>query len=55
VALGLLFLKLSPEPFKQRHARLQGESRAIAEDRDQFIAENAFSIPGEAKWSQLQP
>ena len=55
VVLGLIFLKYISDAFEERHAvvlDLWGEE--AAEDRDEYIAENIFWVPPDARWSVLQ-
>jgi type I restriction enzyme M protein len=54
VVLGLLFLKYISDAFEELHAELQGEPGADPEDRDEYLAENVFWVPQEARWSGLQ-
>jgi type I restriction enzyme M protein len=54
VALGLIFLKYISDSFGELHARLAAEPGADPEDRDEYIAENVFWVPKEARWSFLQ-
>jgi type I restriction enzyme M protein len=69
VVLGLIFLKYISDAFEEHHARLLKEAanpkseyyvkeeRArykVAEDRDEYLAENIFWVPKEARWSYLQ-
>jgi type I restriction enzyme M protein len=68
VVLGLIFLKYISDAFEEHHARLLKEAanprsesyvkeeRArykVAEDRDEYLAENIFWVPKEARWSYL--
>ncbi len=54
VALGLIFLKYISDAFKAKHQALLAEDPAAAEDRDEYLAENVFWVPKEARWSHLQ-
>ncbi len=69
VVLGLIFLKYISDAFEEWHARLLKEaadpkseyfvkeSKAryeVAEDRDEYTAENVFWVPQKARWSYLQ-
>ena len=54
VVLGLIFLKYISDAFEERRAALQAESGADPEDRDEYIAENVFWVPAEARWRQLR-
>ncbi len=70
VALGLIFLKYISDAFEEKHSALlaeaedeaarslaaggPGESGVDPEDRDEYLAENVFWVPREARWSHLQ-
>lgn len=54
VALGLIFLKYISDAFESRHAQLLKEDAAAAEDKDEYLADNIFWVPKEARWSYLQ-
>ncbi len=54
VVLGLLFLKYISDVFEEHHARLQNEPLADPEDPDEYLAENIFWVPPEARWAVLQ-
>ena len=54
VALGLIFLKYISDAFESRHAELSGEDSAAAEDKDEYLADNIFWVPKEARWSHLR-
>ncbi|WP_081504027.1 HsdM family class I SAM-dependent methyltransferase [Methylococcus capsulatus] len=51
---GLIFLKYISDAFEARHAALMREDPAAAEDRDEYLADNVFWVPKEARWSHLQ-
>ncbi len=69
VVLGLIFLKYISDAFEERHTFLLREAAKpksdwyvkeekarykVAEDRDEYLAENIFWVPKEARWSALQ-
>nr|WP_288498306.1 class I SAM-dependent DNA methyltransferase [uncultured Pseudomonas sp.] len=54
VALGLIFLKYISDAFEARHAELLEEDPQAAEDKDEYLADNIFWVPREARWSHLQ-
>ncbi|MDR2991557.1 MAG: type I restriction-modification system subunit M [Burkholderiaceae bacterium] len=54
VALGLIFLKYISDAFEARHAQLLAEDAAAAEDKDEYLADNIFWVPKDARWSHLQ-
>jgi len=53
VALGLIFLKYTSDAFEARHAELLAEDPQAAEDRDEYLADNIFWVPKNARWSML--
>src|SRR4051812_13863114 len=54
VALGLIFLKHISNAFEAKHAELVAEDPSAAEDPDEYLADNIFWVPKEARWSHLQ-
>ena len=54
VALGLIFLKYISDAFEARHNALLAEDAQAAEDKDEYLADNVFWVPKEARWSHLQ-
>ena len=54
VALGLIFLKYISDAFEARHAELLREDPQAAEDRDEYLADNVFWVPKDARWSHLK-
>ena len=69
VVLGLIFLKYISDAFEEKHDSLLKEfanpqseyyikdetiRSQSAEDRDEYLAENIFYVPKEARWSYLQ-
>ncbi len=54
VALGLIFLKYISDAFEAKHKALLAEDALAAEDKDEYLAENVFWVPREARWSHLQ-
>lgn len=69
VALGLIFLKYISDAFKERHKQLLSyvsepsseyyikEEQArygVVEDRDEYLSENIFWVPKEARWPHLR-
>ena len=54
VALGLIFLKYISDAFEAKRAELLVEELADAEDPEEYLAENVFWVPKEARWSRLQ-
>ncbi len=54
VALGLIFLKYISDAFEAKRGALLEEDLADAEDPEEYLAENVFWVPKEARWSRLQ-
>jgi len=54
VVLGLIFLKYISDAFEEKHAALAREDGADPEDPDEYLAENIFWVPVEARWSFIQ-
>ncbi|MDH3069335.1 MULTISPECIES: type I restriction-modification system subunit M [unclassified Akkermansia] len=54
VALGLIFLKYISDAFEAKHKSLLAEDILAAEDKDEYLAENVFWVPKEARWSHLR-
>ena len=54
VVLGLIFLKYISDSFEEVHAQLVKEKDADPEDRDEYLAQNVFWVPKEARWTFLQ-
>src|SRR5260370_37324669 len=51
VALGLIFLRYISIAFDAKHAVLLKEAATAADDRDEYLAENIFWVPKQARWS----
>ncbi len=54
VVLGLIFLKYISDSFEEVHGKLLLEKEADPEDRDEYLAQNVFWVPKEARWPFLQ-
>ena len=58
IVLGLIFLKYISDAFEEMHQKLiagEGEYEgADPEDKDEYVAENVFFVPKEARWSHIQ-
>ena len=54
VALGLIFLKYISDAFEAKRTELLTEELADAEDPEEYLAENVFWVPREARWSHLR-
>ena len=53
VALGLIFLKYISDAFEAKHQALLAEDAQAAEDPDEYLADNVFWVPKEARWSHF--
>ena len=55
VVLGLIFLKYISDAFEERHETVLAKwGEEAAEDRDEYLAENIFWVPPDARWSRLK-
>ena len=56
VVLGLIFLKYISDAFEELHSKLEGERNqgADPENRDEYLAEDIFWVPPEARWWNIQ-
>ena len=57
VVLGLIFLKYISDAFQELHddlAARQETAYTDPEDRDEYLAQNVFWVPKEARWRRLQ-
>ena len=55
VVLGLIFLKYISDAFEERREAVLAEwGEDAAEDRDEYVAENVFWVPAEARWTHLR-
>src|SRR5690606_8050437 len=54
VVLGLLFLKYISDAFEEKYEELLQDEWADPEDRDEYLAENIFWVPEEARWSYIK-
>ena len=56
VVLGLIFLKYISDAFEEAYAGLDAErdQGANPEDPDEYLAQNIFWVPPEARWPNLQ-
>ena len=55
VVLGLIFLKYISDAFEERREAVLAEwGEDAAEDRDEYVAENVFWVPQEARWNELK-
>jgi len=54
VVLGLIFLKYISDAFEEKYSQLKSEDFANPEDPDEYLAENIFWVPKEARWSLIR-
>ncbi|MEK5216718.1 class I SAM-dependent DNA methyltransferase [Psychrobacillus sp. FSL H8-0487] len=54
VVLGLLFLKYVSDSFEEKHEELAADEYSDPEDQDEYLAENIFWVPKEARWSFIK-
>lgn len=54
IVLGLIFLKYISDSFEAKHKELSGNNLADPEDRDEYLSDNIFWVPKEARWSLLK-
>ncbi|MRG27256.1 type I restriction-modification system subunit M [Laceyella tengchongensis] len=54
VVLGLLFLKYISDAFEEEYERLSNDEWADPEDPDEYLANNIFWVPQEARWSYIK-
>lgn len=53
VVLGLIFLKYISDKFEERYQELVEEGEGFEEDKDEYIAENIFWVPENARWKVI--
>lgn len=53
VVLGLIFLKYISDSFEDRYNELMEEGDGFEEDIDEYLAENIFFVPKEARWDYI--
>jgi len=54
VVLGLIFLKYISDAFEEEHTKLGSNKYSDPEDKDEYLANNIFWVPKEARWSYLK-
>ena len=50
----MIFLKYVSDSFEERYQQLKAEGYGDEEDRDEYIAENIFWVPKEARWEKIK-
>lgn len=53
VVLGLIFLKYISDSFEEKYVSLVKEDMGFEEDKDEYMAENIFFVPEEARWDYI--
>ncbi len=54
IVLGLVFLKYISDAFEAKHEALLADPQSDPEDRDEYMGDNVFWVPKEARWSFIQ-
>lgn len=54
VVLGLIFLKYVSDSFTEKYEQLKAEGYGDEEDRDEYVADNIFWVPKEARWETIK-
>lgn len=54
VVLGLIFLKYVSDSFTEKYNALKAEGYGDEEDRDEYLADNIFWVPKEARWETIK-
>lgn len=53
VVLGLIFLKYVSDSFTEKYNELKAAGYGDEEDRDEYMADNVFWVPQQARWSEV--
>lgn len=53
VVLGLVFLKYINDCFKTKYDALVAEGEGFEEDPDEYIGDNIFFVPADARWEKI--
>lgn len=54
VVLGLIFLKYVSDSFTEKYEQLKAGGYGDEEDRDEYLADNIFWVPKDARWEVLK-
>ena len=54
VVLGLIFLKYVSDSFTEKYKELKAAGYGDEEDRDEYMADNVFWVPKEARWENIK-
>ena len=53
VIIGLIFLRYISSSFEKKYEELVKEGEGFENDKDEYLAENIFYVPEEARWSKI--
>lgn len=53
VVLGIIFLKYISDKFEQKYEELKADEWSDEEDMDEYLADNVFFVPQEARWGVI--
>lgn len=53
VVLGLVFLKYVSDSFNEKYEELKSQGYGDEEDRDEYLADNVFWVPQNARWETI--
>lgn len=53
VVLGLIFLKYISDSFEEKYQELVEEGAGFEEEKDEYLADNIFYVPDEARWNYI--
>lgn len=53
VVLGLIFLKYISDSFEEKYQKLVEEGAGFEEEKDEYLADNIFYVPEEARWDYI--
>ena len=53
VIIGLIFLKYVSDAYEKKYNELVAEGEGFENDDDEYISENIFLVPAEARWSKI--
>lgn len=53
VVLGLIFLKYISDSFEEKYQELLKEGAGFQEEKDEYLAQNIFYVPEEARWNYI--
>ena len=55
VVLGFTFLKYISDASEAKHAELEADEYSDPEDPEEYLAENIFWVPKDARWAHFLP